>query len=316
MKSIKETILFPIQKNYKNFSSVSLDESEIDLLAKEIKGIKPSTWQSDFILKSGNFDKTFNYFLIFSALSFYYWKLPKWHLKYNGEILGGSESMFYFLTKSIETGNDFTDTSFIESLSLNQFRKLITGEDSIQISMIEKRYRILKEIGTVLDAKYNGSFYSLCSQLNFDASKIVFELIDNFESFQDTYVTDNGDYHFWKKAQESVTLIAESHVSKGISFNNLHDLTASSDYKLPQILSAFGILNYTSNVRNKILRNVNFEDRTVFVIELRAATIIAVELLASKVSLDSYEVSNLLWTLSQRKTKNMLPYPKIISNII
>ncbi len=314
--SIRKKILTSINAIKKDFSQVSVDTNAIEKVASQIKDTPTLAWDFPYVY-SGSIEKTYNYFLIFSALSFYYWGTPKWFKSFNKEKLGGSESLFYCLTENINKGYDLTNPQFINSLNFKEFRKLLLGDNGTELPMIEERFLILKEIGEVLSAKYNNSFLHLCEQSGFDASKIVEKLVNEFKSFDDKSTFRNNHVYFYKKAQESITLVHEYLANKGDSkFLNIDQLTASSDYKLPQILISLGILKVSKDLEQKLYNLYIFRHSDSIVTEIRSSTILAVDMISDKLSIQSPDISNKLWNLSQNQSFISIPYPRIVSQFI
>jgi hypothetical protein len=314
--SIRNKIPTSINAIKKDFSQVSIDTSAIEKVASQIQDTPTLDWDFPYVY-SGSIEKTYNYFLVFSALSFYYWGTPKWYKSFNKEKLGGSESLFYCLTENIKKGNDFTNPKFISSLNINEFRRLLLGDDNTELPLIKERFIILKEIAEELSAKYNNSFLYLCVQSGFDASRIVEQLVNDFKCFDDKSLFRNREVYFYKKAQESVTLVHEYLANKGESkFLNIDQLTASSDYKLPQILISLGILKVSEDLKQKLYNLYIFHHSDEIIAEIRSSTILAVDMISDKLSIQSSDISNKLWNLSQDKSLLSIPYPRTISQFI
>jgi hypothetical protein len=314
--TIRQKILTSINAVKKDFKEVSIDTNGIEKVTSQIQNTPTLTWDFPYVY-SGSIEKTYNYFLIFAALSFYYWGTPKWYKSFNKAKLGGSESLFYCLTENINKGNDLTNPQFISSLNFNEFRKLLSGDDSTELPMIEERFMILKEIGQVLATKYNNSFLYLCDQSGFDVNIIVDTLVKDFKCFDDKSTFRNNEVYFYKKAQESITLVHEYLVDKGESkFLNIDQLTASSDYKLPQILISLGILKISEGLNQKLYNLYIFRHSDEIITEIRSSTILAVDMISNKLGIQPSDISNKLWNLSQDKSFLSIPYPRIVSQFI
>ncbi len=314
--NIRKKILKSIDGVKSYFAEVEINYSAIDQISLKVSKVDTLTWDYPFIY-TGPIERVYNYFLIFSALSFYYWGTPKWYKTFNEEKLGGSESLFFCLTDSINKGYDFTDVNFVNSLDYNTFRRLFKGVEDTELPLIHNRFEIIKEIGKVLSTKYKGGFLELCESVRFDASSVVEKLPEEFKYFDDRFTYKGHEVYFYKKAQESVSLISEYYLNKSQNlFLNINSLTASSDYKLPQILISVGVLKISDNLRVKLNSQHIFVDTDEEIIEIRALTILAVELIAKKTNLTPTIISNRLWNLSQDKTEINIAYPKIASSLI
>jgi len=100
---------------------------------------------------------------------------------------------------------------------------------------------------------------------------------------------------------------------KGIgSFRDPSYLTAFADYKVPQILCNKGILQYSRELEGKIRRRELLKAGSEEEIEIRSATIWAVEYIKEELEkhgrkLFSCEIDWILWEKSQ-KLINVLPH--------
>lgn len=320
--SIKSTILSSIEPIFNKFEhvTVSINDMNMQKIIKLLDHTKPNTWQSKYIFFD-NTEKTVNYFAVFGFLSFCYWGERRWQILIDEEILGGSYAMFYILKKIIENKYDLTDPKYIKKISFTDFQKIFEGYENTEIPLIKRRYEILKEIGEVLEKNFEGSFVNLLEQGEFDANKINALLINNFPSLNDIHSYNDYEVKFYRKSQEIIALIQEAFEGKSFGeIKNLEDLTLSSDYKLPQVLNYFGIINYQKNLRDKISDKHIFKMEDNEAIEIRAATIYAGEIIIQELkkrglNINAQQLSNILWTASQveKFKEKALPYPRILS---
>jgi hypothetical protein len=97
------------------------------------------------------------------------------------------------------------------------------------------------------------------------------------------------------------------------AFDDLDQLTAFADYKLPQLLRAHGALVYAPELAAAVDSYTEIPAGSDEEIEIRAATIWAVELLrralaARGVSRTASAIDYRLWVESQTATPDMRPY--------
>ena len=314
----KQEILASLQPLLSRFNHVSINLENINSLIPHLSNINASNWTSEYVFSDGTY-KSVNYLGLFSPLSFCYWPKPKWHIIYNGEELGGSYSLFYALKRAIEEGKDITDAMYLKNLSSDEFAYILRGDDGTVIPFLHERYDIAVEVGTVLADKFGGKFTNLFEEADYDASSINRLLVDNFDCFADQHELDGKMLKFFKKSQEVITLTFEQFNGQGLgAIANIEDLTASSDYKLPQSLNSLGVLVYRAPLMDLILTESVLAADSRECLEIRAATIYAcekiVEQLSSKgIKMNSSELSNALWTISQNTTLPVCPYPRINS---
>jgi hypothetical protein len=88
------------------------------------------------------------------------------------------------------------------------------------------------------------------------------------------------------------------------NYSDLGDLTCFADYKVPQVLRHFGVLEYSEPLRRRVDGWVELSPGEPAEVEIRAATVIAVERLREMLGkrgrqLRAVELDWILWDLSQ-----------------
>jgi hypothetical protein len=138
-----------------------------------------------------------------------------------------------------------------------------------------------------------------------NTEKLLDSLVTHFSSFRDFAHYQGQEVWFYKRAQLLISDIENMYThDKEIKFTRKEILTASADYKIPQILRKLWILIYTPNLAQKIQEKREIPPWSEEEIEIRAWMIWAVELLKqiiSKeyVSVTSTMIGHYLWMISQ-----------------
>jgi len=93
---------------------------------------------------------------------------------------------------------------------------------------------------------------------------------------------------------------------------NIEKLTAFADYKLPQILRHLGVISYSENLARKIGRYPEIDSGSQEEVEIRAATVWAVELIkrAMKKKIIATQIDSIFWGMGQDFGK-MRPYHRV-----
>lgn len=141
--------------------------------------------------------------------------------------------------------------------------------------------------------------------------------------FRDTSVYKGSLVHFYKRAQ---ILVGDIWAAYGrsldpthpYSFNDLGEITMFADYRVPQILRHMGIMVYSEELARKVdaLEVIPFGSEEE--IEIRAATIVAVEQLqqalqrAGRTFLE-LEVDWLLWQWGEAIKDTILPHHRTLT---
>lgn len=185
--------------------------------------------------------------------------------------------------------------------------------------MFEERLKCLNEVGRVLKEHFNNSFLDLYGKASDDAVKLAELIIRYLPRFNDIALYNGKEVAFYKRAQLNSKMISDVLLASGKGeLASLDKLTAFADYKIPQILRNFGILIYSQTLANKIDFFELIEAGSQEEVEIRVATIWAVEIIKKELqkkfaSVTSSHVDNILWNRSQTKTKGEKPYHRTLT---
>ena len=182
------------------------------------------------------------------------------------------------------------------------------------IPLFEQRLENVHEVGRVLLEHYDGQFANAVEQADHSAVRLVLLLVQQFPSFRDVASYRGHEVRFFKRAQICVADLHGSFGGKGYgSFTDLDQLTAFADYKVPQVLRHFGVLEYHPSLATRINKQELLAPGSEEEIELRAATIWACELLRREIvyitdnTMTAAEVDSHLWHIGQN-IPEMKPY--------
>jgi hypothetical protein len=120
--------------------------------------------------------------------------------------------------------------------------------------------------------------------------------------------------YFYKRAQIFTTDLHAAFGGKGWGhFEDLDQLTAFADYKLPQVLRHMGILFYAEELARKVDQEILLEAGSVEEVEIRANTIWAVETIRRELNargcpVRAFEVDWILWNMGQEDAYREKPY--------
>ena len=124
------------------------------------------------------------------------------------------------------------------------------------------------------------------------------------------------EIRFLKRAQICVADIYGSFSGKGWgAFSDFDRLTAFADYKLPQVLRHFNVLEYDPTLAERIDNQELLEPGSEEEVELRAATIWSCELLRREMAvrnrpMSAAAIDQRLWLLGQH-TLELRPYHRV-----
>ncbi|HLI07068.1 MAG TPA: queuosine salvage family protein [Ktedonobacteraceae bacterium] len=264
-----------------------------------------------------NTERTVNWVLLLDALNFCFWAekgQPRWQIEYKGETLNGYWAEAASLKRAVEEGIPLWDATYLSSMSSEDLAHIFRGKDgSPAIPLFAQRLENAREVGRVLLERYEGQFARFIEQAGGSAPRLVALLAENFASFNDVTTYRGQEVRFYKRAQICVADLYGTFGGKNWgAFFDIERLTAFADYKLPQVLRHYGVLEYSPALAERIDNEELIPTGSEEEIELRAATIWASELLRRELARQRHpmtpaEIDQRLWLLGQI-VSDMKPY--------
>lgn len=260
-------------------------------------------------------ERTVTYIFLLDALNFSFWGEPKWRVHHIRGDVDGYWALAVSLKRAVQRDPTLLDADVLANLQPRELAHILRG--NVEIPMLIERWRNVQELGRVLRDHFGGSAARLVEQANGDAAALARLVADNISSFADTTVYNNQQVNFFKRAQILAGDLYGSFGGKRWgAFKNLQDLTAFADYKLPQILRAWGILKYSDVLARRVDSKKPLAKDGPEEIEIRAAMLWGVELLRHALSALGHELNSVqtdwfLWESSQTKIQGMKPYHRV-----
>jgi hypothetical protein len=293
---------------------VSLDREAIAAYAPLLAGegqAAASEWEQGYHFVAGEDELTIAYVFVLDTVNFCFWGDPKWGRPYGDRWLDGYWALARALTEEARKNPGFLDPHALADLDTGKLGRVLAGRPTIPL--LEERVTSLREMGHWIVARFGGKFAPVLQEANGDAIELVRLVIEGLPSYRDEAAFHGRRVRFYKRAQ---ILAADLHgAGSGRGWGDLarlHELTAFADYKLPQILRHRCILHYSPDLAARVDNQVPLPAGSAEEVEIRAATIHAVELLRGEVSnlgldLPAYRIDWLLWSASQDSGR-MRPY--------
>jgi len=296
-----------------------------DACAALLKRYTPAaevTWYERFHFFDGT-ERTVNWLLVLDALNFCFWAekgQPRWRNDYHGEILDGYWAEAAALTRAVEEGIALWDAGYLSTMSREDLAYILRGvqaadgEAQAMIPLFEQRLEHAREVGRVLLERYDGQFAHAVNQVEGSMVKLTRLLARDFSSFRDVASYRGREVRFFKRAQ---ICVADLHGAfsgrRWGAFSDLDKLTIFADYKLPQVLRHYGLLEYDRSLAERVDKQELLTAGGEAEVELRAATVWACERRRREMSdatgrvVSAVEIDQLLWYLGQNAS-GMRPY--------
>lgn len=256
-----------------------------------------------------------NYVLLLDALNFCFWSsgdAPRWGVYVGNTYYDGYKALAAALKRAVESGIPVTSADYLANLTSQQLDSILSG--TAPVPMLEYRLANAREVGQVLLDKFQGQFSQAVEQAGGSAPSLAEILAQNFSSFRDEASYGGRPVRLLKRAQITVVDVYGTFGGQGYGrFDDIAELTAFADYKIPQVLRAQGILIYSSELAAKVDSKTELPAGSPEEIEIRAAMIWAVEWLRQGLKalgrpIQAYELDWLLWNIGQRPVAHERPY--------
>jgi len=203
------------------------------------------TWYDRYHFFDGT-QRTVNWILSLDAMNFCFWAekdQPRWCIDYQGERLNGYMAEAAALKRAVEEDIPLWDATYLSNISEKDLTYIFRGEHTIPL--FEQRLHNLREVGHVLLEKYDGQFIHAIEQADSNAIELTLLLARDFSSFNDVVLYRNRLVRFYKRAQICVADLYGAFGGKSWgAFTDMDQLTIFADYKLPQVLRHYGVLEY------------------------------------------------------------------------
>ncbi len=302
---------------------VWINQDQVDLLCQrwlqeERDSVNTQTsnvvlWDTRYHFYDGS-ERTMNWLLVLDALNFCFWAekgQPRWTIDYQGETLNGYWAEAAALKRAVEEGIPLWDADYLSTISSETMAQIFRGSQTIPL--FEQRVHNAQEVGRILLERFDGQFVHAIEQTQRSAVQLALLLANTFPSFHDVTSYRHHTVHFFKRAQ--ICCADLHHAFGGTQWGNLTDLdqlTAFADYKVPQVLRHYNILEYCPSLAEQIDNQELIAASSEEEVEIRAATIWACELLRRTLLAQGYqsnaaEIDQKLWLLGQHST-DMRPY--------
>ncbi len=313
---------------------VKINLNAIERAADELaeKRVEPPAWNYEYHFFDGT-ARTVNYVFLLDTLNFCFWSKPRWTIEYQGKTLDGYWALAASLKRAAEGDPRLLDAAYLAQISPDHLAEILRG--SGEIPLFTERWRNVRELGVVLRDRWGGDAVRMVESAQGDAALLARTIAESISSFNDIAVyrltasprrmvspaslslRSSAPVHFFKRAQILVTDLWGSFGGKQWgAFKNMDVLTAFADYKLPQTLRAWGILKYAPSLARKVDTQIELGTGSVEEIEIRAATLWAVEFLRASLAARgrdfmSIQIDWILWGASQSKFRGIKPYHRV-----
>jgi len=234
---------------------------------------------------TGDFETDVQLIFFESMMGFCFWALQgeaKWGIELaDGEKVDGWYGVCAAFKRAYEEGVPVTDVDFLMKAGESDVRNIFRSATGAEIPLLKERARILNENARILKERFGGKAINLIEDADRDAVKLFKLLQRYFPSYRDV-AAYNGHEVVFLKIAHLLALDLEYRLtpqSKRPFLKNFDQLCVFADYKLPQLLRMFGMVEYEKSLADMIDSYTVIPAGSEQEVEIRSGAIWGVELL-------------------------------------
>lgn len=190
------------------------------------------------------------------------------------------------IRRALDEGIDFTNPAFYAHMSAAQLAHILRGDDDGRTAcpLLAERLQCLHQVGEHLLAKYDGDFANCVRSAGGSAQRLLRLIVDEFPCFRDEAEFGGRLVALYKRAQITIGDVWACYEGRGLgAFDDIEAITMFADYRVPQVLHYFGAIEYTPALMETLRADRMLANGSAEEVEIRAASIHAVELLKRRV---------------------------------
>lgn len=310
---------------------VTIDQDRVAAVADDLanRQAEPEPWASPYhFTDPADPDRTAMWVFVLDALNFCFWSErpdpdDRWRVVFGGEVVDGYWALAAALTRAMHEGVPLYDPAYLATIRPTDLARMLrpAEPDGVTIPLFSNRLANLQELGRgMLDlgggAQAAGDLIRAGER---SAARLVASVVSLFPSFNDVAYYRGEEVRFYKRAQILIADLAGTFEGRGLgAFDDLDQLTAFADYKVPQVLRRLGILDYHPVLAERIARRESLPAGSDEEIEIRAATVWGVEELRRALAergrtMSASEIDWLLWQAGQQLPAGTEPYHRTLT---
>lgn len=266
-----------------------------------------------------------DWIFVIDTLNFCFWSVEN-EVGWTVEQQTGYFALCTAINRAMRDGIDILNPKFYSAISEQQLLNILRSDNEVQIPLFKERLKCLHEVGNSLLENFEGSFINCIKQADNSAVKLLNIIAHNFKCFRDEATYEDIRVSIYKRAQILVGDIWACYKGKGLGhFHDIDEITMFADYRVPQSLLYFNVLEYSNELKDKLKSNYIFANGDPMEVEIRGCSIHAVELVKlhvlSKIDkpdkVNSILIDHFLWDFRRRNANtistHILPFHKTFS---
>ncbi|KAJ8926322.1 hypothetical protein NQ314_021307 [Rhamnusium bicolor] len=264
---------------------VKINEESIhklgDILIEEIESgrLSPNNFSQTDVHPKSDEPWALDWLFVVDTLNFCFWhKENEEGWKVDG--YSGYFALCAAVNRAQKEKVDILNPKFYSIITENQLHKILRSDTKVECPLLPERLKCLHEVGNVLLEQFDGSFENVVKKAENSAANLLNLIIENFKCFKDEAVYKGNKVAIYKRAQILIGDIWACFSNRGIGyFQDINEITAFADYRIPQTLLWYGVFEYSRDLLERLKTNEVLKNGDEVEVEIRGCSIHAVELL-------------------------------------
>lgn len=219
------------------------------------------------------------------------------------------------INRALREKVDILNPKFYSTITDAQLSQVLRSDNDVPIPLFTARLKSLREVGTVLLEKFDGSFGNCILLAQNSAAKLLNIIVDNFNCFRDEADYKGHRVSLYKRAQILVGDVWACFKGQTLGcFYDIDTVTMFADYRVPQSLLYYNVLVYSDELLQKLKSNEILQNGDEMEVEIRGCSIHAVELLKDYVlkqindpqRVNSVIIDHFLWDFRRKNAKEIM----------
>lgn len=290
-----------------NSKSVKINYSKVDSMIAKINSSEPDYWldSNPYGILNMDVKDIINFLFIYHAIGDYcFWGEPKWEIQTDIGTMDGSYAIMYLILNKYKERSNF-------EMSYEEFEVLLRG--NVAIPLLEDRYRNLVKMNEFL-CNSGKTFYELIKELNTDEELFEF-IVCNLDYYEDVSNYNGKKIYFYKRAQlltSDILHVREKEEKIEVDYSHL---VGCADYKIPQVMRCYGMLELCDSLSQKVDSKVELEEGSSEEIEIRANTLKVIDYIYEKLDKKYFrmDINDFIWLLGQNKSQMTKLYHRTLT---
>lgn len=302
------------QAQHVSIEKTKLSDFVSNQLIPRLQTLSEIRWDSDedlhyFADAATDGPLTCQYIMVLDALNFCFW--PTAGMEY--------EHLARGLKHALEKDPTALNAERLASIDSKTVAAWFSPYDPPQL---QERTRKVREVGNVLLEFFDGWALNMVKKSDHSVVKLLQLVFSHFPGFQDHSIYNGEQVFLLKRAQILVGDIWGAYGRRrnsGVaSFTDIEQLTMFADYRVPQLLHSEGVLTYSTWLEERIDKREELYPGSMAEVEIRSATIHAVELIQQHLKDAGHnvlviEVDWLLWQIGEDSKDQIRPHHRTLS---